>query len=176
MTMPRSILIGTADKKLLKTTRQLLAHFTLEDNLRIRDCSRLLPGSRRRSLRAFATRSRDNNSSFQFDEWLAANPLPTSRQIIDDTQISSSSKIRVRNDESEELGFSGKLESMSGIWWESGDRGKFSWRDTADIFYECLQECGQMVWNNKHKCFVQVINQSSILSDSMFLVCVQVIK
>ena len=34
--------------------------------------------------------------------------------------------------------------------------GKYSWQDTASVFYECLRVCGQMVWDDKHKCFVQV--------------------
>jgi hypothetical protein len=34
--------------------------------------------------------------------------------------------------------------------------GKYSWQDTASVFYECLRVCGQMIWDDKHKCFVQV--------------------
>lgn len=163
--------------------------------------------------RAFAARGRELDLSFQFDEWLAANPLPGASSPSDNGRLRTSSgtnewvadqfrhgnvlkqlpeiSSRVRNDglrEVEELGLHGRpnLESelwMSdqgnrpmvrrlpvlkhdGIWWEDRQghdsngvvvHGKFSWRDTADIFYECLRECGQMVWNNKHKCFMQVM-------------------
>lgn len=43
--------------------------------------------------------------------------------------------------------------------------GKYSWQDTASVFYECLRECGQMVWDDKHKCFVQV--SLSLVSSSL---------
>jgi hypothetical protein len=33
---------------------------------------------------------------------------------------------------------------------------RFSWVDTADVLYQCLCDYGQMVWDNKHKCFLQV--------------------
>ncbi len=33
---------------------------------------------------------------------------------------------------------------------------RFSWVDTADVLYQCLCEYGQMVWDNKHKWFLQV--------------------
>ncbi|KAH9544937.1 hypothetical protein CY35_12G021300 [Sphagnum magellanicum] len=33
---------------------------------------------------------------------------------------------------------------------------RFSWVDTADVLYKCLCDYGQMVWDNKHKCFLQV--------------------
>lgn len=52
-----------------------------------------------------------------------------------------------------------------------GHRG-FSWRNTTDVFYECLCVCGQMVWDNKHKCFLQVLS-IHLLSSALF-VCITV--